>query len=137
MSFKLNPNLHAELTRNLTQHLDVAAKEAADTYAKNISRGPRSGIHHPNLPARSSAPDEFLQEQSGAHHDSVTARTTSNPLLKEFGAFNVPDTPDAALAALEFGSADGRIAGRFSLTRTAESAETHARMQAAIEGDAA
>lgn len=133
MAFELSPGLRAKLTQQLEPKLDKAAEAGAEAYREEIKRGPRSGEHYPGQPARSSAPNEPIQEQEGDHRAAVDWRPTNDPLVKQFGALGVQGMSDRDLAALEFGSADGTLEGRFSLTNVAERPETHQKMREAAK----
>ena len=135
MSHKSNPNFRGDLIKDLSPKLEKGAEEGANIYREDISRGVRTGIQHHGQPAISSnaAADESLQEQHGDHIGAVDWRPTNDPLVKQFGALGVPGMSDEALDALENGSADGTVEGRFSLTMAAERSESHKRILEAIE----
>ena len=135
MSFKPSLNFRADVTKELSPKLEKGAEEGAAVYREDISRGPRTGVQHAGQPAVSSnaAADEPIQEQRGRHKTAVDWRPTNDPLVKQFGALGVEGMSDEALAALEFGSSDGTLEGRFSLTMAAERSESHARILKEIE----
>ena len=135
MSFKPNLNLKSDLTQGLSPKLEKGAEEGAAVYREDISRGPRTGNPIPGKAVNRSnaAADEPIQEDEGSHRAAVDWRPTSDPLVKQFGALGVEGMSDEALAALEFGSSDGTLEGRFSLTMAAERSESHARILKEIE----
>jgi hypothetical protein len=132
--FESNPNFEAEVIQRLARQLDRAGDAAAAVLRENVSAGARSGRKYPRLPRRSSAPDEFLQEQFGDLKGAVKAQS-QDELIRQVGIIDHPKLGDNALGALEFGNRAGTLAGRQSVTRTMEATTTHELMGAAIADD--
>lgn len=131
-NMKFTPDAEAE--KKIRKQLEQAMKQAAEASAKllgeNLSAGTRSGRKYAKLPRRSSAPDEFIQEQFG----DIKRGIGFVPAPQALGYSVGTDGRELdILKDLEFGSADGRIKGRLSLTRTAESGENARVMGEAIE----
>lgn len=99
--------------------LEEAGKIALEVYQDNIKRGPRSGVHYPGSPARSSSanPLEFPQEQSGVLRDQAESWVSDNGTEARIGY------PDGSVAVyfreLEYKPVDD--GGRRMLSRTANS----------------
>lgn len=89
-----------------------AAREGARLVKANL-RGARSGIKHPNLPSRSSAPDQYPAYQYGDLYDSIAA-IQIDALTWGVGSIYAP--PEAFKLEL-FATANG---GRRWLSRTME-----------------
>ena len=102
----------------IRQKVEAAAKTAEDQLRQNLSAGSRSGRQYPNLPRRSSAPDEYPQEQFGDLKNKVGRQTSDDGLEQEVGVF---DEDAGKLFGLEFG--DSQKQGRAPITRTANSTE--------------
>lgn len=126
---RLNPQGLAQMQARIRQAIDEASLAAAEQLDENTSAGSRSGRKYPSLPRRSSSPDEFLQEQSGALNDSIDVIEKTD-LRNSVGFVNAPYSVDT-LGALEFGNRAGTLEGRKSVTRTFESEETRERMREA------
>jgi hypothetical protein len=62
--------------------MDAAAHESEDALRKGLA-SPKSGIHHPGLPRRSSAPGEYPANQSGKLRGSI--RTSSSATRMDIG----------------------------------------------------
>src|SRR5690348_2327837 len=107
------------LRADVTQRIGQGAAVAAAIVSDHLAAGPRSGVHWPELPRRSSAPGEYPQEQFGPlrasiGHDHVGGTTW------EAGAIHNP--PEEA-AKLEFSPVSE--GGRPWLSRAMEDPETH------------
>jgi hypothetical protein len=118
----------AALEAHLGETLAAAASAAYSVLDANIARGERSGIQHPELPYRSSAPGEFPQEQFSALRNSLGIEP-AGPLAIEVGSVNNPP-PEAF--DLEF--RDERRGGRPWLSRTMEDPATWEEMNRGIGG---
>lgn len=123
-----NPNLKAELIKDLSPRIQHAAEAGAAVLRENVSAGARSGVHYPNLPRRSSAAGEFPQEQEGDLRASVDANPTNNPLVWEVGFFG---DDQGKLNNLEY--APPSRGGRAPLARTMSNPETLKRMEDALK----
>ncbi len=124
-----NPNALLELQRLIDGTLLAMAEVGADDLRENLSPGPRSGVHYPNNPRRSSAPGEFSQLQTGRLRGMVKAGLLT-PGRAYFGL--VPNGADEREQAedQEFGNPGNRLIGRANVRRTAYAPRTQARMKA-------
>ena len=115
MSFRPNPNLEAELLARLQPVGDAVADELAQSVKDNVSAGSRSGRQYRSSPRRSSAPNEYPQEQTGDFKDSIRWRQVSPTRWEVFS-----DDDPRKVIALELGTANMEERAPFRKTLYAE-----------------
>lgn len=133
MPATVNRDLEKFLTVDLYARLRQAGEAGAEILRRNLSAGPRGGVHYPGMPRRSSAPNEFPQEQFGNLRGAVNWAATADPLTIVVGVINHPKMADNALAALEYGNSRGNLQGRNYMSQTFEAPETMRAMLEALQ----
>lgn len=131
MAYRKNPNIKAELRRNLHGVLEAAAKGAAEQLELNLTGDVgRTGVERDGI--TSSAENEDPAERSGSLRDSV-GYVQTGPLTFVIGTGVAQREDIGKQLALEFGTVDGRIAPRAFLLRAFNSPITHKRMNDEIK----
>jgi hypothetical protein len=118
--------LHNAILKSGTHALGLASHAGSIRLYENVSAGERSGIHHPENPRQSSAPEEFSQEQTGAVKESVGFHELG-PLKWLVGYTH--DVPEHALKLETYAENEG---GRPNLFMTFEDAGTQQDMTEAM-----
>lgn len=113
------------ITADLDQRIGTGAAVAAEVIREHIQAGPRSGVHWPDMPRRSSAPGEYPQEQTG---DLLRSVGVEHERPTEYVVGSV-DNPPPEAAKLEFTPVF--YGGRHWLSKAMEDVQTHALMLAA------
>lgn len=114
-----NPAGLAQIQAQLKEVKAVTAEAFAEQLRDNLSAGPRSGVQYADLPRRSSAVNEYSQEQHGTLKGMVKAGEDWFGLAPE-GADERKQAEDQ-----EFGDGD-RLVGRANVRNTAGDARAKA-----------